>query len=169
MFIYNFDYLGLKGLQVASLLAANMLALSSIFNSASTMLSLDIWKRIRPQASDRELVFIGKLCVVAMTITGVAWLPVLQRVQGSQFWDYMMHINSYTTPPLLAVFVLGVFWSGTTEKVWVSLFLYIYVTVQIGITSFLLYLVICSIAGSLLWVMFGFIRLSHQNDNTLQL
>lgn len=51
---------GLRGLMLAVMLAALMSSLASIFNSSSTLFTMDIWTRLRPQASERELLIVGR-------------------------------------------------------------------------------------------------------------
>ncbi|KAL3880040.1 hypothetical protein ACJMK2_032312 [Sinanodonta woodiana] len=52
---------GLRGLMLSALLAALMSSLTSIFNSASTMFTMDIWRRIRPHSKQRELMLVGRI------------------------------------------------------------------------------------------------------------
>lgn len=51
---------GLRGLMLAVMLAALMSSLASIFNSSSTLFTMDIYTRLRPRASDRELLLVGR-------------------------------------------------------------------------------------------------------------
>ena len=59
--IYNHSLIaGLRGVMVAAMLSALMSSLTSIFNSSSTIFTLDLWKRIRKSASEREMLIVGK-------------------------------------------------------------------------------------------------------------
>ena len=58
-----------------------------------------------------------RICILCLVAISFAWLPILQRVQGSNFWDYVQSLASFTTPPTIAVFVMGLFWKRATEKV----------------------------------------------------
>ena len=51
---------GARGLMMAVMIAALMSSLTSIFNSSSTIFTMDIWKRIRPKAADTELMIVGR-------------------------------------------------------------------------------------------------------------
>ena len=62
---------GLKGLVVAGLLAALMSSLSSVFNSTSTLITFDIYKKYRPEASDKELVNAGRIFTIALVAFGI--------------------------------------------------------------------------------------------------
>ncbi|XP_036986341.2 sodium/glucose cotransporter 2 isoform X2 [Artibeus jamaicensis] len=108
---------GLRGLMLAVMLAALMSSLASIFNSSSTLFTMDIYTRLRPRAGDRELLLVGRLWVVFIVAVSVAWLPVVQAAQGGQLFDYMQAVSSYLAPPVSAVFVLALFVPRVNEKV----------------------------------------------------
>ncbi|XP_036986340.2 sodium/glucose cotransporter 2 isoform X1 [Artibeus jamaicensis] len=107
---------GLRGLMLAVMLAALMSSLASIFNSSSTLFTMDIYTRLRPRAGDRELLLVGRLWVVFIVAVSVAWLPVVQAAQGGQLFDYMQAVSSYLAPPVSAVFVLALFVPRVNEK-----------------------------------------------------
>ncbi|KAM5197814.1 sodium/glucose cotransporter 2 isoform 1-T1 [Hipposideros larvatus] len=108
---------GLRGLMLAVMLAALMSSLASIFNSSSTLFTMDIYTRLRPRAGDRELLLVGRLWVVFIVAVSVAWLPVVQAAQGGQLFDYIQAVSSYLAPPVSAVFVLALFVPRVNEKV----------------------------------------------------
>ncbi|XP_053069801.1 sodium/glucose cotransporter 2 isoform X3 [Acinonyx jubatus] len=107
---------GLRGLMLAVMLAALMSSLASIFNSSSTLFTMDIYMRLRPHAGDRELLLVGRLWVVFIVAVSVAWLPVVQAAQGGQLFDYIQAVSSYLAPPVSAVFVLALFVPRVNEK-----------------------------------------------------
>ncbi|XP_019843413.2 sodium/glucose cotransporter 2 isoform X1 [Bos indicus] len=107
---------GLRGLMLAVMLAALMSSLASIFNSSSTLFTMDIYTRLRPRAGDRELLLVGRLWVVFIVAVSVAWLPVVQAAQGGQLFDYIQSVSSYLAPPVSAVFVLALFVPRVNEK-----------------------------------------------------
>ena len=102
---------------LAALLAALMSSLTSMFNSASAMFTIDIYKIIRPEASETEEVFVGRIFGAAMIVLSLLWLPVLNAIQGSRLWDYIQAVSSYITPAWVVVFLLGIFWKRTSERV----------------------------------------------------
>ncbi|XP_070813792.1 sodium/myo-inositol cotransporter-like [Chaetodon trifascialis] len=106
---------GLRGLMMAVMIAALMSDLDSIFNSASTIFTLDIYKMLRKQVSSRELVIVGKLFVVVMVIISIAWVPVIIEMQGGQMFYYIQEVSAYLTPPIAALFLLGVLWHRCNE------------------------------------------------------
>ncbi|XP_064218760.1 sodium/glucose cotransporter 2 isoform X2 [Aotus nancymaae] len=107
---------GLRGLMLAVMLAALMSSLASIFNSSSTLFTMDIYTRLRPRAGNRELLLVGRLWVVFIVLVSVAWLPVVQAAQGGQLFDYIQAVSSYLAPPVSAVFVLALFVPRINEQ-----------------------------------------------------
>uniref|UniRef100_A0A8D0L854 Sodium/glucose cotransporter 2 n=1 Tax=Sphenodon punctatus TaxID=8508 RepID=A0A8D0L854_SPHPU len=106
---------GLRGLMLAVMLAALMSSLASIFNSSSTLFSMDIYNRLRPQARDRELLIVGRVWILVLVAVSIAWIPVVQAAQGGQLFDYIQSVASYLAPPITAVFLLAVFVKRVNE------------------------------------------------------
>src|SRR5581483_323841 len=107
--IINLLPTGLVGLVIAALLAALMGSMSSVFNSASTLATLDFYKRVRPQASESELVNFGRVATVAMVVLGLMWVPFIHLI-SSQLYIYLQSVQAYISPPIAACFVLGILW-----------------------------------------------------------
>lgn len=107
---------GFKGLMLAVMLAALMSDLTSIFNSASTMFTLDLWRHLRPKAKTRELLIVGKLFVVLLVALSVAWVPIIEKVQGGQLFIYIQKVGAYLAPPIAAVYFVAVVWRRMNEK-----------------------------------------------------
>ncbi|MEO1085320.1 MAG: sodium:solute symporter, partial [Acidobacteriota bacterium] len=99
---------GLRGLVVAGLIAALMSSLSSVFNSCSTLITLDLYKKLRPEASERQLVLVGQGATVLLVILGIAWIPVMANISGV-LYQYLQSVQAYISPPIAAVFLLGLF------------------------------------------------------------
>jgi len=106
---------GLRGLVVAGLLAALMSSLSSLFNSCSTLFTVDIYEKIRPGASERELVRVGRIATGVVVVLGIVWIPVMKLVSGV-LYQYLQIVQAYLGPPITAVFFLGVFWRRINGK-----------------------------------------------------
>jgi SSS family solute:Na+ symporter len=100
---------GLRGLMAAALLAALMSSLSSVFNSSATLITVDVFKRWRPTLSDRQLVVIGHVCVAALVLLGLLWIPFIDVISG-QLYTYLQSVQAYLSPPVACVFLLGVLW-----------------------------------------------------------
>jgi solute:Na+ symporter, SSS family len=107
--VLNLLPVGLVGLVMAALLAAVMGAMSSVFNSASTLATLDFYKKIRPQASERQLVNFGRVATGAMVLLGLLWVPFIHYI-SSQLYIYLQSVQAYISPPIAACFVLGILW-----------------------------------------------------------
>ncbi|RVE64701.1 hypothetical protein OJAV_G00128790 [Oryzias javanicus] len=106
---------GLRGLMLAVMLAALMSSLASIFNSSSTLFTMDIWTRIRPQAAERELIIVGRVWVLCIVAVSICWIPVVQAAQSGQLFDYIQSVSSYLSPPIAAIFLLAVFVKRVNE------------------------------------------------------
>lgn len=98
---------GIKGLVIAALLAALMSSLSSVFNSSSTLVVIDFYKHWRPAASEKELVRAGQAATCALVVVGIAWLPFI-GIMSNQLYVYLQSVQAYVSPPIAAVFLLGV-------------------------------------------------------------
>uniref|UniRef100_A0A3B3CXG9 Sodium/mannose cotransporter SLC5A10 n=1 Tax=Oryzias melastigma TaxID=30732 RepID=A0A3B3CXG9_ORYME len=102
---------GLRGLMIAVMMAALMSSLTSIFNSSSTLFTMDIWKKHRPRASEKELIV-----TVILVVVSVVWIPILQSANSGQLYVYIQSVTSYLAPPVTAVFALAIFWKRTNEQ-----------------------------------------------------
>jgi len=107
--VLNLLPVGLVGLVMAALLAAVMGAMSSVFNSASTLVTLDFYKKLRPQVSERELVNFGRIATGIMVVLGLLWVPFIHYI-SSQLYIYLQSVQAYISPPIAACFVLGILW-----------------------------------------------------------
>jgi SSS family solute:Na+ symporter len=99
---------GLKGLVVAAMLAAAMQTCSAALNSAATLFAYDIWKRWKPQTTDRSLVRIGRGTTIGATVLAIALSPIFGHY--STIFQGLNILICYIAPPITAVFLLGVFW-----------------------------------------------------------
>jgi SSS family solute:Na+ symporter len=100
---------GLRGLVAGGLLAALMSSLAAVFNSCSTLFTMDIYKKVRPAASEASLVRVGRMATGVVVIFGIAWIPLMENVSG-ELYHYLQSVQAYIAPPIAAVFFLGLFW-----------------------------------------------------------
>jgi SSS family solute:Na+ symporter len=105
---------GLRGIVVAGLLSALMGSLAGVFNACSTLFTVDIYAKRRPQASQHQMVRVGRIATVVMVIVALAWIPVIQGAHG--LYNYLQAVQGYLAPPIFAVFFLGVFWKRMNAK-----------------------------------------------------
>ena len=99
---------GLSGLVAAGLLAALMSSLASVFNSCSTLFTVDIYKKLRPDTPEKKLVNVGRIATLIVVVLGVLWIPIMANISGI-LYEYLQKVQSYIAPPIAAVFLLGVF------------------------------------------------------------
>ena len=106
---------GLKGLVAGGLMAALMSSLASVFNSCSTIFTIDIYKKIRPDKSEESLIRIGKIATAIIVVLGIIWIPIMEKIGGGVMYQYLQNVQSYIAPPVTAVFLLGIIWKRVTS------------------------------------------------------
>lgn len=106
---------GLRGIVVAGLLAALMSSLSAVFNSCSTLITIDLYKRRHQDATEKNLVRIGRYATIFLVILGLLWVPLIKFISG-QMYVYLQSVQSYISPPIAAVFLLGIGWKRANAK-----------------------------------------------------
>lgn len=116
---------GIRGLMLAALLAGLMSTLTSVFNSASSVVTLDLWTQFRKKASQAELMVVGRVTVLVLIVVSILWLPILQGQHGGLLWFYMAAIVAYLGVPWCVAFILALFWNRTSEPVGLSVGLFL--------------------------------------------
>ena len=104
---------GIKGLVAAGLLAAVMSSLSSVFNTTATLYTNDFYKPKHPNASERELVLIGRLSTTLTVVTAVLCVPLVKGI-SSQVYLFLQSIQGFISPPIAAIFLFGFFMKKAT-------------------------------------------------------
>ena len=99
---------GLRGIVVAGLLSALMGSLAGVFNACSTLFTVDLYEKMRPKATQRELVHMGRLATGVMVVIALMWIPVVRG--ANSLYGYLQSVQGYLAPPIFVVFFLGVFW-----------------------------------------------------------
>ena len=102
---------GIRGLVAGGLLAALMSSLSSVFNSCSTLFTMDIYKKLYPETDEKKLVFVGRIATGIVVLSGILWIPFIKVVSGAGLYTYLQSVQAYIAPPIASVFLLGLFWS----------------------------------------------------------
>ncbi len=100
--------IGLRGLLAGGLLAALMASLASVYNACSTLFTMDIYQKMKPEATGKELVKVGRIATGVVVLLGMVWIPMMGRISSS-LYNYLQSVQSYLAPPIAAVFLLGVF------------------------------------------------------------
>ncbi len=106
---------GLRGLVVAGLLAALMSSLSSVFNSCSTLITWDIYRKLHPSATERQLVHVGQIATTILVGLGLLWIPLMKYISG-QLYVYLQSVQAYISPPIAAVFLIGIAWKRVNAR-----------------------------------------------------
>ncbi|TDG36247.1 sodium:glucose symporter [Pedobacter changchengzhani] len=106
---------GLIGVVIASLLAALMSSVAAALNSSSTLVSLDIVKRIRPETSDKRLVNLGKVTALVVMVISILFSMVAGS-KGGSIISIVNSIGSSIAPSISAVFIMGYFWKRGTKQ-----------------------------------------------------
>ncbi|PRX57256.1 sodium:solute symporter [Flagellimonas meridianipacifica] len=101
---------GLKGLVAGGLIAALMSSLASVFNSCSTIFTIDIYKKIMPDKEEKQLLRIGKTATAVIVVLGIFWIPIMEKIGGGVMYQYLQNVQSYIAPPVTTVFLLGIVW-----------------------------------------------------------
>ena len=106
---------GVKGLVVCGILAALMSSLASLFNSSAMLFTIDFWKRLKPQTSEKSLVRIGQIATVVIVVLGILWIPIMRSV-GNVLYNYLQDVQSVLAPGIAAAFLLGICWKRASAK-----------------------------------------------------
>ncbi|OQP56357.1 sodium:solute symporter [Niastella populi] len=107
LLVVNVLPVGVRGIVVAGLLAALMSSLAGVFNASSTLFTMDFYSRFRPNATQNQLVWIGRVATAIMVVIGLLWIPVIRGGKG--LYDYLQGIQAYLAPPIFVVFFFGIF------------------------------------------------------------
>ncbi|MGZ3304862.1 MAG: sodium:solute symporter family transporter, partial [Asticcacaulis sp.] len=99
---------GLTGLILAACLISILANLASIYNAASTLLTMDFIRRARPGMSDEQLIVTGRAVILGLMLISILWVPQILLIQDT-LWQYLQSVLSYFVPPIAAVFITGLF------------------------------------------------------------
>jgi solute:Na+ symporter, SSS family len=107
--IFDLLPVGVVGIVIAGFLAAIMSSIASTFNSASTLVTMDFARKFAPGLSQASLVLVGRITTLALMALSIAWIPVIEK-HATSLWQYIQAVLAYAVPPIVALFVLGLFW-----------------------------------------------------------
>jgi SSS family solute:Na+ symporter len=100
--------IGLRGILAGGILAALMSSLAAVYNACSTLFTMDIYRRFKPQTTEKDLVKVGRITTAVVVVLGMAWIPAMKGI-SDVLYQYLQSVQSYLAPPIAAVFLLGVF------------------------------------------------------------
>jgi len=105
---------GLRGIVVAGLLSALMGSLAGVFNACSTLFTVDLYQKWKPQATQHQIVRTGRIATTTMVVIALLWIPVVQGAHS--LYNYLQAVQGYLAPPIFIVFFFGVFWKRLNAK-----------------------------------------------------
>jgi len=109
---------GLRGLVVGGVLSALMSSLASLFNSCATLFTKDIYEKLRPGMSEAHLVRVGRIATGVVVGFGLLWIPIMKEMAegGGGLYDYLQQVQGLLAPPIVSVFVLGLFYDRVNAR-----------------------------------------------------
>ncbi|MEJ5963126.1 sodium:solute symporter family transporter [Pedobacter immunditicola] len=107
---------GMNGLVIVVLIAVLVGTIGSSLNSLSTVFTMDIYvKRFNPEASNKQIIRVGRLSVIAGCVFAVIMVLAIDNIKGLNLFDVFQSVLGFIAPPLSVVFLLAVFWKRTTR------------------------------------------------------
>lgn len=104
---------GIKGLVTTGFICALVTSLSAFFNSCATLYTVDFYKPHHKDASEKRLVWVGRIATVTVVIIGMCMIPLMA---GKGLYEYLQDVQSILAPAIVAVFAMGVFTKKITPK-----------------------------------------------------
>ena len=96
------------GIMLAVMISALTASLSATLNSVSTLFTMDFYRKIDKNASSKKLVRVGQICSTVVLLIGIVWAPQIEKF--GTLINYYNELLSYVGPPIVAAFMLGLFW-----------------------------------------------------------
>ena len=154
---------GLKGLVAGGLMAALMSSLASVFNSCSTIFTIDIYQKLKPNKSDKELLNTGRIATVFIVVLGIIWIPIMEKIGGGVMYQYLQNVQSYIAPPVTAVFLLGIIWKRVNSQAAITTLLVglVLLIVRLGSEIYFQSEIISNVTVNSVWFTFATINFSH--------
>ena len=154
---------GLKGLVAGGLMAALMSSLASVFNSCSTIFTIDIYKKLKPNKSEEYLLKIGKIATGFIVVLGIVWIPIMEKIGGGVMYQYLQNVQSYIAPPVTAVFLLGIIWKRVNSQAAITTLLagLVLLIMRLGSEIYFQSEIISNQTVNSVWFTFATINFSH--------
>jgi solute:Na+ symporter, SSS family len=111
-----FDFLpvGVLGLILTGFIAALMSSIDSALTASSSIATMDIYKKFKPQSSQKQLIKMGKIFILVAVSIASLWAPIIDNFPT--LWEYLQAVLSFLTPPVVTCFLFGLFWKKATAK-----------------------------------------------------
>lgn len=102
---------GLRGIMFAALFGAVMSSLDSVLNSASTILTMDLYRPyVNPDATPKHYVRIGRIATAVFVVIGGFWAMAIVRLEGlleGGIFSYIQSVQGFISPGIVAAFLFG--------------------------------------------------------------
>jgi SSS family solute:Na+ symporter len=89
--------------------------MSSVLNSCSTLITMDIFRKTHPHASEKRLVNVGRIATGAIVVLSILWVPLIKYL-SNEIYQYLQSVQAYIGAPITAVFLVGVLWKRATAR-----------------------------------------------------
>jgi SSS family solute:Na+ symporter len=99
---------GLKGFVLAAIFGAVVSSLASMLNSSSTIFAMDIYRKIKKNPSQFELVSVGRISVVAFVFIAMLIAPRLDNPKFGGIFTFIQEFQGFISPGILSIFLFGV-------------------------------------------------------------
>ena len=154
---------GLKGLVAGGLMAALMSSLASVFNSCSTIFTIDIYQKLKPNKSEKELLYTGRIATIFIVVLGIIWIPIMEKIGGGVMYQYLQNVQSYIAPPVTAVFLLGIIWKRVNSHAAITTLLagLVLLIMRLGSEIYFQSEIISNQTVNSVWFTFATINFSH--------
>jgi len=106
---------GLRGMVACAMIVALMASLGSKFNASATLFTMDFFREWYPNASGRTEVAVGRIATAVIVGVGICWVLVIKSL-SSNLYTYLQSVQSYLSPAIVVLFILGVFWKRANAK-----------------------------------------------------
>jgi len=112
--MFDFIPAGVLGLILTGFIAALMSSIDSALTASSSIATMDIYRKIKPDSSQKQLIKMGKIFIlVAVTLASI-WAPFIN--QFPTLWEYLQAVLSFLSPPIVTCYIFGLFWKKATAK-----------------------------------------------------
>lgn len=103
--------IGLRGLILAAIAAALMSHLSTVLNSASTLVTIDFFKKlIRPEATEKQQVRFGQVSGAVILLIGIGFALFYNAHPEKELFQRIQNVFFWLAPPFAVIFTLGLLW-----------------------------------------------------------
>lgn len=99
---------GLKGFVLAAIFGAVVSSLASMLNSSSTIFAMDIFRKLKKNATQYQLVTVGRICVIVFILVAMLIAPKLDNPAFGGIFTFIQEFQGFISPGILAIFLFGV-------------------------------------------------------------